>query len=267
MVPLTSSNETSRALQVRLHGANGETRDLDSIVLKVLKNREPEIAFLQPVAGSSISVGTQLQVEILVADDTLAQGTRIQLFANNSLVDDFLFEDPNGVQRDAFELQTTRRRVALPIAAELLGSELSLVAAVVDLHGVTRQTEPLQIAVTADQPPQVAITYPQQGQQLIFGIPIEFRADALDDVSIARVDFYLNDRLVGSDATSLYSHIESTDPGQTSTQLYQAHATAPASRRKARRFHFRWARTRLRRSSISPLRSSAVPTTASILPR
>ena len=40
------------------------------------------------------------------------------------------------------------------------------------------------------------------------------------------MDFYLNDRLVGSDSTSLYSHTEATDPGQTVTQQYQVYAIA-----------------------------------------
>ena len=45
LVPLTSSNETSRALQVRLHGADGVTRDLDSIVLE-----GPDATALRPRA-------------------------------------------------------------------------------------------------------------------------------------------------------------------------------------------------------------------------
>ena len=50
--------------------------------------------------------------------------------------------------------------------------------------------------------------------------------DALDDVSVSRVEFYVNDRLVGSDQTSLFSYLYDTVEGETVLQTYTAYAIA-----------------------------------------
>ena len=83
-----------------------------------------------------------------------------------------------------------------------------------------------------DQPPQIALTHPQEGQQFVFGLPVELRANAIDDVAIENVEFYVNDRFVGSDNTSLYNFIYETEKGSTLQQVYTAYAVAIDSKDK-----------------------------------
>lgn len=66
-------------------------------------------------------------------------------------------------------------------------------------HEQRVDTVSLQLTVD-NQPPVISILYPQADQAIrhTAGGPINFRVDASDDIGIASVDYYLDDRLLGT---------------------------------------------------------------------
>ncbi|HED40633.1 MAG TPA: hypothetical protein ENJ13_09420, partial [Chromatiales bacterium] len=226
IAPDISVRESSIVATYTANGENGAKKAFDAIVIKILENRKPQISFVQPVIGQTASVGESLQVQLLVADDTLAKGTRIQLFANNIEVDNYNYINTDDEFLDAFSFQSTRRDIRIPVVEEMLSKQLELYAIATDLHGQETRTPTLKIDVNPDKAPQIALTQPQEGQQFIFGLPFELRTDVVDDVGVDKVEFFVNDRFIGADTTPLYTYVHETEKGITLQQNYTAFAIA-----------------------------------------
>src|SRR6185312_12414581 len=100
---------------------------------------------------------------------------------------------------------------ALQVGPGQVGQTLRLRLRAVDAHGAQAQTPEVRVNVLPDQPPQVVLSGPAEGSHLVAGLPIELRADATDDVGVQRVDFYVDGRLIGSDASAPYAYLYATN--------------------------------------------------------
>ena len=80
-----------------------------------------------------------------------------------------------------------------------------------------QRVETAMLHVTVDnQPPEVQILYPADGQQfdLEVGSTITFRADAEDDLALQKVEFLIDGKLIATLVQSPYSAIWNTTPGK-----------------------------------------------------
>jgi hypothetical protein len=218
--------ETSLSISGVMHGRDGTQKELPARLIRVIKNSAPSALISRPVEGGSVSVGQTLQVVTQVLDDTLGMGTQIQLLVNGDIAAESYFYDATLRYEDAFEPQTTSRTFSVPIVDELLGDTLELSVRVFDYHEASFTSSPVRLSVKNDQPPQVALSYPVEGANFVAGLPIELRASATDDLQIRRVDFYVDDRLVGSDPTAPYSSVFETQGDIQREQVLAMHAIA-----------------------------------------
>ena len=186
----------------------------------------PTATITAPVDGASASVGQTLDVVAEVNDDTLFIGTDIILQINGAEIQRVHFQDAARRFDGGFDVQRTQQRFSVPIAKDLLGSVLNLRIQVVDHHGAVGFSKVVKIPVNEDQPPGVALSNPVSGSRFVAGLPIELRADATDDVHVARVDFYVNDALVGSDSREPFSLAYDTAPNIPREQVLRIHAVA-----------------------------------------
>ncbi|KPA12609.1 Cell surface receptor IPT/TIG domain protein, partial [Candidatus Magnetomorum sp. HK-1] len=92
----------------------------------------------------------------------------------------------------------------LTISKDMIGTSLSIQVQATDFHGRIGMSEEQSFSVHPDEAPFVSITYPSPGMHVINGLPFEIRANAVDDTRIAQVDFYVEDRLIGSDLVHPY---------------------------------------------------------------
>ncbi|MGD8914005.1 MAG: Ig-like domain-containing protein, partial [Candidatus Thiodiazotropha sp.] len=205
-----ATNETSVSIYADVFAANGASKRVPARLIRVLSNQEPSATIIEPVAGTVASVGQDLDIVVQFSDDTLPAGASVLLLVNGTEIDQYQYEDYEHRYDGSFEIQQAKHRFTIPIVEELLGTTLNIRARVTDYHEEVAFTQTLKIPVKQDQPPSVALSYPTEGARFIAGLPIELRAEATDDVAIARVDFYVNGLLVGSDDTAPYSTVYDT---------------------------------------------------------
>ncbi len=185
-----STDETSRAVYGVIHVNRDHSKQVPSRLVRLIKNQPPAVRMIEPVVGASISVGQTLKVVAEVSDDTLAQGTRIELWLNDRLFDSYFYTDDENKFYDANDVQSANHSFKLPISEELIGTALRLQFRVIDKGEEIAQTTIVRVPVKGDQPPTVSLSHPVSGAHVVSGLPLELRADAADDVAIKRVNFF-----------------------------------------------------------------------------
>ncbi|MDH5641623.1 MAG: Ig-like domain-containing protein, partial [Nitrospira sp.] len=231
-LPDISVTETSMSVYAVTHADNGGSAQLESKLVRVVQNQPPEAQISKPVAGDAVTVGQVLDVAVVVRDDTLPVGTRIELLLNDNPMDSFYYADPDQRYAAASSAGTYRHGFKIFIAEEYLGQTLRLQARVSDMHGEISKSEIVKINVKPDQAPSVAISAPVAGAQFVAGLPIEIEAQATDDVAITRVDFYVDGKLIGSDNAARYSASYQTVTGLTLAQTVTIYAIAVDSKQQ-----------------------------------
>ncbi|MBU1171347.1 MAG: hypothetical protein KKD44_17450, partial [Proteobacteria bacterium] len=207
VLPSISVNETSRSFYARVHGFNDGVEQTESRVFKIIKNMPPLIRFESPVEGTSVCEKQIIDLTAEVTDDALA-GMAIDLSVNGQVVDTFICKPNNS---GSIDIKKESHIFNYRIGNETIGTTLKFQLTATDFQGLTATSEILTIPVRDDLPPNVSIVSPIEGAQFISGLPVEIRADAVDDVSIQRVDFFIDDSLVGSDSTFPFHCIHNTD--------------------------------------------------------
>ena len=189
-VPVISTDESSVSIGAVLHGRDPKiTAQQESILIRILKNQKPQISFIKPTLGQTAAVGENLAIQLLFSDDTLSSGVKLGLYVDEALVQSASY----GTNVDSLKnADNGRQNFVVPIPKESLGKELKLYATIIDVHGLQGRSATLTIPVKADDPPQVSIAHPQTGQEFTFGTPVDFRVNAVDDIQIRQVDFYVN---------------------------------------------------------------------------
>ncbi|MCP3871850.1 MAG: hypothetical protein GY699_01645, partial [Desulfobacteraceae bacterium] len=221
-----STKETSRAFYAKIFLKNGGQGTTDSRLIRIIENTEPKVEIISPTNGDNISVGQTLKINTSLSDDNLAIGLQASLFLNDEEIDQFFHQDDSEKFAGSFELQHISHVFSVPIAQEMLGKKLIFRIKAVDSMGGIAQTPELELFVRGDQPPDVAVTNPVEGAHVIAGLPLELRANAVDDVKMKSVEFYVNGKLVGADQTSPYNFSYKTISNIITEQVITIHAVA-----------------------------------------
>ncbi|WP_435104212.1 Ig-like domain-containing protein [Arhodomonas sp. AD133] len=201
-----SVDETSQSVQARAH-IGDQSKSTEAVLVRVLGNQPPNVKLESPRQGETATAGTDLVVRATLTDEAPETGAALQLFVDGERAETVSFseEDVDGADRNDFGATTVTHEFSIAIAEELQGQSLEIHLEGIDTHGEISKSQSVTIPVTGDQPPDVALARPQPGAHLVGGLSTELRAEATDDVEVSRVDFFVEDRLVGADESSPFS--------------------------------------------------------------
>ena len=223
-VPSISTNETSMSVGAFVNGRSG-SGNAPTKLLRIVENGPPQVSIVAPGEGSQATSGQDLEIRVEAVDETLSLGTKVELLIDGEVFDTKQYEDSEKVV-DAFATESAIIRFTRPITDEDVGSTLRLQARVTDYHQEVNLSPVLRVPVKSDQPPTVAISNPTEGASFVSGLPIQLRANAVDDLAVSRVDFYVNSQLVGSDQAVPYAFVYETQENITVEQVLTVHAVA-----------------------------------------
>lgn len=150
------------------------------IVTTALKDTGPCITVTNPTDGSTVS-GT-VTIETEVEDDKGIKG--VDFYIDN------VFMHTDNKEPYTYQWNTSTYAYGAHV----------IKAKTMDTSG---QTAVDIITVNVDNPPTVSVTSPQSGA-LVYGT-IDIQATATDDGGIAKVDFYIDGTLIGTDTTAPYT--------------------------------------------------------------
>jgi len=226
-VPSISTTETSLSIGAQVF-TRRSSENAPSKLVRIIENRPPQIELLTPAEGEDAVAGGQINFTVQVTDETLSLGTQVELLIDGQVYDQLLYQGSASEEsaEPDFEniIDTDVVRFTRPVTEEDIGSTLSVVARVTDFHQQTNQTTARRIPVRADQPPTVAISNPTDGTSFVSGLPIQIRANAVDDLKVEQVDFYVNSALVGSDSVAPYAFLFETQENINLEQALTIHA-------------------------------------------
>jgi len=224
-----STGETTRVLQAVSHGFGGTSTPGTGRPFVVAANQEPLAVVLSPATGDSITAGERLAVEVEVADDTLGAGVDVDLLLDGVANQSFRVGDSSGGTRGSRVLARARHTFFLTVPASRLGTTLTLQARATDFHSERALSGEVRLLVQEDQPPTVSVSHPVAGSRVVSGSLVELRADAVDDISVNRVDFFVDGSLVGADSSAPYSYFFRSPGGVVDEQPLTIHAVATDS--------------------------------------
>ena len=206
-LPEISTHETSMSYYAVIHGSRGGERSTEPGLIRIVRNQPPSVELETPYPDTSVAFGQVLPVKAVMSDDTLGGGTRLELLVDGDIIDSYLYRNPVEMYGGDYLNRVTRHTFQYDVPERPAGTALRIALRATDYHGVLFQTEPVSVRMKNDSPPMAALISPQEGAQLVAGLPFEMRAEAEDDVGVSRVDFYVDGRLVGSDSTTPYQFI------------------------------------------------------------
>ncbi|MBA3980014.1 MAG: hypothetical protein C0462_05360, partial [Alcanivorax sp.] len=213
-LPSTSAAETSVGFSARMLGAEGEALDLPGQLIRVIRNRPPSAQIMAPVEGAAVTAGNSVRVQAQVADDAGPHGVRVELLERERVVATRTLPESDQGPRDALDPVVSQISFDYSTDEDDIGRQLALSVRVTDYHGAVFRTEPRLVSVVGDQPPTVAISHPAEGSAHVGGLPLEIRAQAVDDVGVTRVEFLVDGRLVGTAYQPPYRITLPTEPVQ-----------------------------------------------------
>lgn len=157
-----------------------------TVTVTVTPDLPPTIQLTQaPPSGSSIIEGQKALFSATANDDI---GLSVSLVVGG-VTQQTRFQPP-------FDFQWTAPQ------AESLSGPVQILLRANDTKGQTAETAVTTLTVVNDQPPQVAVTSPVQGSNLLEGSTVTLSATASDDVQVAQVEFFLDGNLVATDGAA-----------------------------------------------------------------
>jgi hypothetical protein len=222
-VPEISTDETSIAVGARVHTRSGGEDEAPAKLLRIIENMAPQVSLLAPETGSIVTAGQQLAISVEAMDDTLALGTHLELLRNGEVIEEEHYTDQDA-DIDSLTMQSQIFQFSYLASVEEIGETLKFQARVRDFHNQLNQSTIVRVPVKKDQPPTVAIEHPVEGASFVSGLPLQIRANAVDDIGVKQVDFFINDQLVGSDTRAPYAYAYETPVGIEVEQRLRIHA-------------------------------------------
>ncbi|WP_215426482.1 Ig-like domain-containing protein [Agarivorans albus] len=223
-LPTISTNERNISVYMNVYGSNNAVFRTNSRLIRVVKNDRPSIVISSPTAGSSVTAGQTIPILLTVEDDTLLAGTEVALLVNGVEFESKVLVDNN--QHIGKKSLTEQVQFDYFIDPELIYTNLDLQAKVTDYHQEQVQSTVVSVPVKQDFAPSVAITSPTEGYVATAGLPVQVRADAVDDIGVEKVEFYVDGRLIGSDKTRPYATVYDTPENISSAQSLRLSAVA-----------------------------------------
>ncbi|MCG8471978.1 MAG: Ig-like domain-containing protein, partial [Desulfobacterales bacterium] len=206
-LPQISTHETSMGYHALIHGSGGATRKTESGLVRVVENQAPSVDMRAPHSNAPVVSGQMLSVKAVMSDDTLGGGTRLELLVDGAVEGDYFYSNLEELFKGDYLNKVKEHTFQYKVPDLPSGTKMGIALKATDYHGVSFQTEPVFVRMKHDESPMVTLSSPQEGAQLVAGLPFEMRAEAKDDVGVARVDFYVDGQLVGSDDAAPYQFI------------------------------------------------------------
>lgn len=161
----------------------------------------------QPVLRASTDLNLGGRLQDVAVNGTIASGADV-LFVNGvPLID---VSNPSSPQpRSILDFRNFRDDNGTGIAMDQSFVYLTAESGTISENGTNGTTrlyigQYRNIEDTFGVPPTVQITSPPAGAQIIQGSTVTVRADAVDDVAVGLVSFFVNGQLVGTSATTPY---------------------------------------------------------------
>jgi hypothetical protein len=222
--PSISTTQTSLSVGARISSRTG-SEDAPAKLIRIIENGPPQVSIVAPQKGSQATAGQDLVVQVEVVDETLSLGTKVELLIDSAVVETIQYSDSTAVV-NALNTESTIVRFTRSITAEDIGSTFRLQARVTDFHQAVNVSSIVRLPIKSDQAPTVAISNPTAGASFVSGLPILIRANAVDDLGVSRVDFYVNAQLVGSDRVAPYAFVYDTQQNISVEQRLAIHVVA-----------------------------------------
>lgn len=157
-----------------------------SITVTITPDLPPTIQLTQaPANGSTLIEGQKAAFSATATDDI---GLSVSLVVGG-VTQQTRFQPP-------FDFQWTAPQ------AETLSGPVNILLRATDTKGQTAQTAATTLTVINDQPPQVTLTSPTAGADLLEGSTATLAATATDDVQVAQVEFFLDGNLIATDGAA-----------------------------------------------------------------
>ena len=197
-VPATSRAGTSVGLRAEAVDLAGATAPIEAYMVRVGVDAPPLVTISAPGSGASFSLGRQVTVTGLVADDTMSLGVDARLLVDGQIVNRAqLLGGLNGSTAGSAPY-------SLSWTPGSLGPHLLEVSAVDAHQQETRRS--LSITVLADAPPQLSILSPASQATPIVGSSLSLTAAVTDDSPPpVSVTWFVSGVPVGASTTSPYT--------------------------------------------------------------
>ncbi len=168
------------------------------VVLPVDPNSAPVAAFLAPVAGQTVTEGTEAAIAVEATDDHAV--TKVEIYVN-------------GILRSTDTVPPYRYNHPIPAGA----AQLSVSAIAYDDAGPSETAGPAVVTVRPDQLPVAEVIQPRDGQEFVEGSYVQIVAGASDDAGIRTVSFFANDERIGvlTAAPAYFWYVNAPAPGDT----------------------------------------------------
>ncbi len=158
---------------------------------------------ISPTYSFAIEVDHPPAVTLIepAGDITILAGTPVTFTAN--AVDDFGIVGVEFYANGFFMGTAYNPPYSLTVTESVPGS-YSVAALAWDTQDQSTWSDPVNVTIAEDQPPTVGLLSPEDGEAVIEGQWLSIAAQASDDVSVARVEFWVNGQRVTTDTTAPY---------------------------------------------------------------
>ena len=192
---------TQLKVSARATDVGGNVGIAPAVLLTVVPDvHPPAVRILSPTAGSSILAGNILSMTVEATDN--AAVVAVEILVNGQVI---------GTDATAPYEATYPVPVASP--------SLTIGARAVDPQGNVGVASEVTVTVIPDLPPTVAITAPANGATVIAGDTLTVTVTATDDLGIEMVRFFVDGKMVFTDARPPYRLVFPVPSGQPSLTL------------------------------------------------
>ena len=160
-----------------------------SLAVTIVPDEPPTISLdTAPADGSDVIEGTNVFFLASASDDV---GVSVDLFLDGALLQT-RSSAPFGFTLTAPPLASTTNPIQVVLTAR-------------DTQGQTASTPPVSLNVVDDAPPEVTITAPAGGAEVVEGALFTISADAIDDIGVTQVEFLVDGASLGVDLFAPYT--------------------------------------------------------------
>ena len=196
-----AANDEPTALEITARAFDPTGNEgVRTVALTINPDLPPSIAIIgAPADGSAHIEGTQLDFEVDATDDR--PGLTVDLVVNGLVV------QSRGQAPFRFAIQS-------PDPDALVDGAFEVDLRATDSQDQTATTARLSYTAINDDPPEVLIVAPNDGGEFVEGEQFEVRANAVDDLGVTKVQFFVDGRLVGEAFGAPYSVSVQLDSGE-----------------------------------------------------
>ncbi|NOX26700.1 MAG: hypothetical protein GXP21_00655 [Gammaproteobacteria bacterium] len=202
-LPQISIFESSLGVTAVVNTASGGKEQLP-VIVRLVENTAPVTRVIAPVVGAIATAGQPIEIVVEIVEDTLEFDTLVEFYVNDELVERRNTNDQPNVNNELQQLlddlnlpealdqrrqESSVQRFTYTVSPEALGDSLRIRAVTIDYLQAVGPSPTIEIPVRGDQNPTVGLENPVEGASFVSGLPIQLRANAVDDIEVSKVDF------------------------------------------------------------------------------